>query len=161
VPWPEPIYLGTQGRWTLSLADCFYCSLPGCPSPSLSEIRYPITVYVQNPPPPGYGYLDVASSPAGASVYLDNQFVGNTPVVGYVAGAGPHLLKVVLTGYQPVTQSVTVPDQDTLTLSFALEEIGGVDQIVKFVEENWPYIAIGAGALFAGIMIIGASRRRQ
>ena len=55
-----------------------------------------------------YGSIYVSSTPSGASVYLDDKYVGNSPktISGVVKGA--HTLKLEKSGYYPWESSVTV-----------------------------------------------------
>ncbi len=48
---------------------------------------------------PGTGTLSVSSSPAGAQVYLDNVYMGVTPLSLTSVSAGSHLVLLKLTGY--------------------------------------------------------------
>ncbi|HJJ54850.1 MAG TPA: PEGA domain-containing protein [Methanocorpusculum sp.] len=68
------------------------------------------------------GYVDVASSPAGASVYIDGSYVGITPSNGYLdAGAysttGSHSIKLILSGYETYSSSFTTSTTSTVVIS--------------------------------------------
>jgi hypothetical protein len=60
------------------------------------------------------GSLHVASDPAGARVYLDDQFSGTIPDQGgFLIGdvpVGPHTLRFILAGYQTLQIDVTVDE---------------------------------------------------
>lgn len=51
--------------------------------------------------------LDIASSPAGADIQIDNSFVGNTPSVIGVA-AGDHTIAISKNGYKPRERRIKV-----------------------------------------------------
>jgi hypothetical protein len=59
-------------------------------------------------PTPAFGSIAVSSSPAGASVYLDNAIKGITPVTLEGVPNGAHNLLLRLDGYQDYTSAITV-----------------------------------------------------
>lgn len=56
----------------------------------------------------GSAALDVASTPGGASVFVDGASVGVTPIK-IMLKPGAHRLRVALSGYLPTEQAVEVP----------------------------------------------------
>jgi hypothetical protein len=71
--------------------------LAGCITDTSSEI------------PPKTGTIQLASSPAGAEVFLDNESQGNTPVVIMNIVPGNHTIKYRMTGFRCWTETITVP----------------------------------------------------
>lgn len=63
-----------------------------------------------NPPPDGVatGDLVVDTNPAGASVFVDDAFKGETPLVVANVPVGDHELRIELEGFDTVTRDVTV-----------------------------------------------------
>ena len=59
-------------------------------------------------PKPGIGELTVSSTPSGANVFIDNNFVGITPVTLKDIPAGSHGVSVRLTGYQDYEATTSV-----------------------------------------------------
>ncbi len=63
---------------------------------------------------PGSGQIEagslmvVRSSPPGAQVYLDDQYVGTTPMSRENVALGTHRVRVSREGYQPVTRTIEV-----------------------------------------------------
>jgi hypothetical protein len=57
---------------------------------------------------PTKGSIRISSIPSGADIYLDNEYLGVTPLTLIPVENGNHLLVVRLTGYQDWTQSVVV-----------------------------------------------------
>jgi len=55
------------------------------------------------------GTLQLTSSPAGAEIYLDNQYLGSTPGTISDIGPGNHTLEFRLNGYKSWKATVTVP----------------------------------------------------
>ncbi len=68
------------------------------------------------------GSLIVDATPPNADVYLDNAFVGNAPATLKVP-AGPHTVKVTLTGYKDWTKEVTILADSEIKLTAALEKV--------------------------------------
>lgn len=67
------------------------------------------------------GNISVNSSPSGSSVYLDGTSTGTTtPAKIESVTSGSHIILLRLTGYQDYTQSVTVSDNETSTVSATL-----------------------------------------
>jgi hypothetical protein len=72
------------------------------------------------------GNITVASSPEGASIFLDGTDTGkatNTTLEN--VPAGEHAVTVKKSGYMDATKTVTVVDRETATVSFALAEPSG------------------------------------
>ena len=62
---------------------------------------------------PTYGYVMVSSLPSNGVVYLDGVSQGNTPITLSQVSPGVHTVKVVLSGYQPFEEQVTVMEGRT------------------------------------------------
>lgn len=75
-----------------------------------------------SPPAPIYGTLDLNSTPSGAAVYVDGQFVGYTPV-RYGTGAGQHTIEFQLDGYETVRRAVNVGGGQTVSVSANLSPV--------------------------------------
>ncbi|MHB8164904.1 MAG: PEGA domain-containing protein [Methanoregula sp.] len=59
-------------------------------------------------PKPGYGELSISSTPAGANVLIDNNFVGITPLTLKDIPVGSHVVMVRQPGYQDYEVTTTV-----------------------------------------------------
>jgi hypothetical protein len=81
----------------------------------ISAVLQPVTV-----PSGGKGELSVTSAPEGANVFLDNAFVGITPVILKDVTAGSHIVTIKIDGYQEYTSSAQVNAGATSTVSAAL-----------------------------------------
>ena len=65
---------------------------------------------------PGFGFLDITSSPVVADVYLNGEKVGKTPLITQRLPKGSAKIRLVSELYQPVEREVDVPNKgDTLT----------------------------------------------
>jgi hypothetical protein len=67
--------------------------------------------------PAGTGTLSLASTPAGASVYLDSVMMGQTPVDLGNLSYGSHKIEIKTPGYQPYTIQATVQEGAPVILS--------------------------------------------
>jgi len=73
------------------------------------------------------GYVSVASTPAGASVYIDGNYLGVTPNGGYLnagplSSSGVHTIQLKLAGYQTYTSSFTTSSSSTPVISATLTQ---------------------------------------
>ena len=71
-------------------------------------------------PVPGTGTLTVASNPTGAQIYLDNVYVGITPVTLPTVAAGTHQLLIRQQGYADWEATVQVASGQTTPVDAAL-----------------------------------------
>ena len=67
----------------------------------------------------GFGSVNVSSDPAGADIYLDGQFVGNTPSLLHVA-AGPHKIQIQSGKTKSWERDLTVLKDSEVTVHAAL-----------------------------------------
>lgn len=67
----------------------------------------------------GLGSVNISSDPAGADIYLDGQFVGNTPSVLHVA-AGPHKIQIQSGKTNSWERDLTVLKDSEVTVHAAL-----------------------------------------
>ena len=67
------------------------------------------------------GKLSVTSVPEGASVTLGGLFQGTTPVVLNLPANKPHTLRLSKSGYQPVTQTVSLKSDEASAIKLELE----------------------------------------
>jgi hypothetical protein len=71
-------------------------------------------------PKTGVGELSVSSTPSGANVFVDNNFVGITPLTLKEISAGSHVVTVRLTGYQDYQTTTSVNSGATSTVAAGL-----------------------------------------
>jgi hypothetical protein len=90
--------------------------------------------------PTGTGSLSISTTPTGANVDLDNNFVGITPVTLQSVGAGSHLITIMMQGYQDYSTTVQVNAGATSTVSAALST--GVTPTQK--SPSAPFLVFGA-----------------
>lgn len=72
-------------------------------------------------PVTGSGSLSVSSTPAGANVFLDNNFIGVTPFTLPGVAVGNHVVTIKLEGYEECSASTQVNAGATSTVSTFLQ----------------------------------------
>ncbi|MBO7189198.1 MAG: leucine-rich repeat protein [Alistipes sp.] len=77
--------------------------------------------YTLNAPMPIIGTINIVSTPALAKVYIDDQPVGETPLLHDVL-VGNHEIEVKAKGYRSNKQSVTIAEGEAINVTFTLEE---------------------------------------
>lgn len=117
------------------------------------------------------GRLQISSTPSGATVSVDGEEVGTTPMEVVALMEGPRKVRVTLEGYEPAEETVDLkPDADAtveLTLEEEPEEVVVAEPVEPPPEpepepDTGPSpvihyaIAGGIGALGAGLFTVGA-----
>lgn len=69
------------------------------------------------------GELDISSTPTGASIYVDSEYMGTTPDVIEELSEGYHKVSLVRTGYTDWGKLVKITSGDTTTIEAELETI--------------------------------------
>lgn len=73
-------------------------------------------------PTPIYGSIDINSSPADATIYIDGKHVGTTPMYIDQYLVGTHEVSVKKSGYKELKKSIAIEENQTATFSGALEK---------------------------------------
>jgi hypothetical protein len=81
-------------------------------------------------------FLRIISDPAGAMLALDGKGEGVTPYENNKVKPGDHVVKVTLTQYVPVEQTVSVKSGGSDTLRFALEHTAAYKDSVAAVQQT-------------------------
>jgi hypothetical protein len=84
--------------------------------------RARVEVQLRPDVPPG-GTLVVVTQPRGASVVLDGEALGAGPVTREGVTPGEHILEVSMTGFQPISQPVTIEAGQRRAVNIVLEEV--------------------------------------
>jgi hypothetical protein len=101
------------------------------------------------------GGVRVTSETRGAMVYLDDAFMGSTPVRRDGIDAGTHHLRVEKEGHRGWTKDIDVPPGNTLEVKVPLTALPE--------KRKWPApfasvtFAVGAGAVVIGIVLVALS----
>ena len=72
---------------------------------------------------PPAGSLSITSTPSGASVYVDDSYLGVTPIILSKQTPGTHIVKLKKTGYKDYSYIVIVHEEQTTTVSGDLTPI--------------------------------------
>jgi len=114
--------------------------------------------------------VEVASTPAGAEVYLDQEFKGLSPVTLMVL-PGPYTLRLAKVGYREVTQNLTIEARKPGNVVVPLEAVPAVpletpasaprkertSEVTPFYQTWWFWTIVGAvvvgGATTAGVLL--------
>jgi len=78
---------------------------------------------------PAYGFLTVYSSPSNAEVYIDGNYVGDTPLENYKLSTGEHIIKIKKEGYQDYNKTITINPAEIMKLEVTLSEKPGTLKI--------------------------------
>ena len=94
------------------------------------------------------GLITLRTVPEGANVLLDNEFIGQSPVVSFPTATGPHALQLILAGHLPESQQIFVQEGVNQELNFYLKpERGRVS-----ATDLWPaWGMISAGVLTSAL----------
>jgi hypothetical protein len=76
------------------------------------------------------GALSIVSTPAGARIYVNDQFKGEAPVVLDTVTPGEYTVRAELKGYEPETRTVEVTTGGTKAEEFQLTRNAGVMNLV-------------------------------
>jgi hypothetical protein len=93
------------------------------------------------------GTLVIETVPPGASVYVDDEWVGTTPIEHSIP-AGEHVLRVEREGYATRTQPITAAPQVEERLHLELTEVDDGSRAKKV--KGWGYGLLGVGVAGAG-----------
>ena len=69
------------------------------------------------------GSIDIESSPSGAKVYLDSEYIGTSPRTIEDVSPGSHKITISSAGYTDYTKWVTVKAASTVSVSADLNQI--------------------------------------
>jgi hypothetical protein len=76
--------------------------------------------------------MSVSSNPAGANIFLDNNFIGISPLTASDIAAGNHLVTFKMDGYQDYSTTALVTAGTTSSVSAALLPVTPVTKSASF-----------------------------
>lgn len=97
---------------------------------------------------PGSG-LELYSNVRGASVYLNGEFIGKTPLYAYDVKPGLYSLRVEKEGYEQYRRSIYIPAGILVRLQVVLEPLGGLLSVYP-VDPGLKLSIDGAPVFFPG-----------
>lgn len=94
------------------------------------------------------GLITLHSTPEGANVLLDDEFIGQSPIISFPTSVGAHTLKVVLPGYNAEQRPIMMSEGQSAELAVYLTpERGNVSAL-----DLWPaWAMMGASGLMAAL----------
>lgn len=92
---------------------------------TVDELSDKVVLFITGSMPAVGGSLQVISEPSGATVLLDGEPAGATPVTRNNMPAGQHKVEVRLEGYQPFSQTVTVNEKEAAKVDAKLVRLFG------------------------------------
>ena len=119
--------------------------------PASTKIQFTLeksTVTPPPPPTPKVGVLWILSVPDGAEVFVNNVFKGVTPLRMDNVNAGNYTVKVVMTGYESQTKTVTVTGGQTNKQTFTLKKVASKPGTLKITT-----VPEGAEVYIDGILV--------
>jgi hypothetical protein len=128
--------------------------LSGSPDQLIEAVR--VAAYRLVAPEALRGSLAVLSDVAGASVLVDGQPAGRTPLEGPLDGiaVGTHQVRVEAEGFAPFASPVDVRFQKTSELVVRMGGPGRPAPEAPHARPSpWVYVAVGAGAVLVGALI--------
>jgi hypothetical protein len=108
------------GEHTVALDRTGYKRYSTKTSVSPNTVSEVSAVLVPESAPAGTGSMAVSSNPAGATILVDNNFIGISPLTAPDIAAGEHLVTFRLDGYQDYSTGALVNAGTTSTVSAAL-----------------------------------------
>jgi hypothetical protein len=108
------------GEHTVGLSLAGYSPYSARTSVSPNTVSEVSAILQPGAPVSGTGALDVTSTPAGANVLIDNQFMGITPLNLYAVATGTHTVTIQMAGYTDYMTTTPVNAGATSTVSAAL-----------------------------------------
>lgn len=140
--WINDIQKGI-GNWTGELEAGVY--LVESRKQSHISIKQEITLEQQetrsislDEPVPVYGVLDVQSSPIESDVYIDDQLVGQTPLIIERFLVGEHNIRVQKPGYNTIVQTINIEEGSQYSHKYSLIPTGNESVTSDSFEEIEP-----------------------
>ena len=109
------------------------------------------------PPPAQYGILDITSYPAGAAIYVDNNFMGytqaHTPTRLSSISVGSHVVRLELSGYFPFSTTINLHANQVYPINATLQISGHNNYRVPTSKEDckrggWQHLRRHDGTTF-------------
>ncbi|ASJ03497.1 hypothetical protein A3L09_09605 [Thermococcus profundus] len=82
-------------------------------------------------PLPSLGYLTINSTPANATVYLDGDYIGTTPLENYPLPPGNHTITIVKRGYENYTETIQVEGNTPLFVNVTLKPLTATVKVLS------------------------------
>ncbi|HIZ87638.1 MAG TPA: PEGA domain-containing protein [Candidatus Coprenecus pullistercoris] len=152
--WIDNINMG-KGTWTGSLSSSSSHYLEARRKGHLSQsINFEVkdgetATFTVGSPEPLYGTIEMTSTPAGATVTLDGQEIGTTPVILNKILIEDHRIELGKEGYIPLRDTIFLEHNQHLRLDYTLEE-GVLEGWLQVSTDSDAYIFAGDSFLAKG-----------
>ena len=110
-----------------------------------------------SPNPGPFASLEIDSVPSGASVFLDDQMQGITPVTISSVPSGRHTISIRMTGYSDYSTIVQLSPGQSALISTALAP---VPTPVPTTRASSGLLAVGAALVIAAALVVMKRYRR-
>jgi hypothetical protein len=111
------------GTYTLSMTKLGYQDYSTSVTLPAGKIIQVSATLVPTPTPPSAASADIVSTPSGAEIYVDNVYVGITPLSFQNVTPGSYTIELRLQGYNPFTTAGTVQAGSDVHVVAALSPI--------------------------------------
>lgn len=97
--------------------------------------------------------VSIRSTPAGASVAVDQRPIGQTPLETRIV-AGTHRLRLTLGGHETLERPLVVPLDERLAMEFALKPVAPAPDDD---DRTWLYVGLGAATAVVAAVVVGVA----
>jgi hypothetical protein len=141
------------GSHTITMTLAGYTSYTAQTSVTSNTVSEVSAILQSSAPVSTTGGISVSSTPAGANVLLDNNFIGVTPLNLNTVGAGSHTVTIRTGGYQEYSITTPVNAGVTSTISAAL-----IPVIPPVTKSAFPIVLTLSALGCAGIIVCHKTR---
>ena len=94
------------------------------------------------------GLITLHTSPEGANVVLDNEFIGQTPIISFPSSKGSHGLEITMKGFLSERHQVLISEGQNHELNYYLKPIRGRVSATDL----WPAWGLLSAGLLTGVL---------
>ena len=158
-----------KGRWVMTLSNGSYNYLISADNYHNEAGTFSVgdaPIFMNVSLKPAYGWVTVESTDVlkGASVYIDNIYIGNVPVKSDILASGEHSIKIVKNLYHPHEATITIKDNETLkytpslSANFATVTLSTANGAGIYVNDKYKGTTTWTGDLETGLYIFEARK---
>ncbi len=106
----------------------------------------------------GSGRLTVITRPSGATVLVDGQKIGTSPITTGLR-EGPHTVTLERSAFQTVTRSITIKNDAESPIDVDLVPLGGAGRRGSLKPYAYGALGLGGAAIIAGALLVAIDPR--
>jgi len=110
------------------------------PSKEEIEIKSGDDLVIKRTLIPQNSTITITSNIPNATVYIDNEMVGNTPLTNFTLRSGNHTIKISKEGYFPFYKNVTILPGTNVKVTATLNAIPGIISVMSNIENASIYL---------------------